>query len=376
MAPRSRTGKLMQGLFGRFGNKKPAQPTIDLAAIRQNRQRAKSEFDEAANSPQQGWGSSTSEERDFPSADRFDDDDEETNWDDAEAFGDENNPIVPRIDRKPIYAQPTIPVTAPTQPPVGDLDEWDEALPAATVISSNMQEARRGKPNKPVLPVDDIWGDDLTVKPQQNSGAPSFPSIGNSQPTAFGGLEQSSQLSQSAEGLWSRTLDRFRQLLPPQFRRFSNAILIAIAVTIVTVGIWFVDGFFVPGIDRSVAAPSPAPLVAAPVSSEPKVNPEQAFTQAIQSQLSDITSQYPDEIIQTLNIDIDRDRLVVQLNPSWYTLDDDRQNTLTDRMWLQAQSNHFTKLEIQDSQGITIARSPVVGKHPIILQRRSIETSR
>ncbi len=354
----------MQGLFGRFGNKKPAQPTIDLAAIRQNRQRAKSEFEEAPNSAPQGWGNDASEER-FPSASRFDDD-EETNWDDAEAFGDENNPIVPRIDRKPIYAQPTTPVVAQTAPPVLDLDEWDEALPAATVKSSNMQEARRGKPAQPVLPIEDVWGDDVTVKPPQNSGARAVSQIGNSPPVPSNSWEQSSQSSSSAESLWHRTLDRFRQILPASLRRFSNAILIAIAVTIVTVGIWIVDGFFVPGIDRSIASPPPAPLVA-PVSSEPKISPEETFTQAIQSQLSEITNQYP-EIVEIL--DIDRDRLIVQLNSSWYTLDEDGQNTLTDRMWLQAKSNHFTKLAIQDSQGVAIARSPVVGKHPIILQRR------
>jgi hypothetical protein len=39
-------------------------------------------------------------------------------------------------------------------------------------------------------------------------------------------------------------------------------------------------------------------------------------------------------------------------------------------MWLQAQANHFTKLEVQDAQGNSIARSPVVGQHLIILQRR------
>jgi hypothetical protein len=363
----------MQGLFGRFGNKKPAQPTIDLASLRQNRQRSQSELDDAPNSAKQDWGNPTQEEREFPIASRFDDD-EETNWDDAETFGDENNPIVPRIDRKIIYAQPIAPVV-PTQPTVLDLDEWDEALPAATVKSSNMQEARRGKPTKPVSVGEDIWDDDLTISQQDRLPAQKVSSSSTFNPTAPSEVAQSSQPIQSyLSGFWAGTLNQFRQLLPPSVRQFSNAILIAILVAIVTVGIWVVDGFFVPGRDRSISKTPPAAIVAQPADStavlNPEVSPEQVFFEAIQTQLNDVTSQYPDEIVETLNVDVDRDRLIVKLSPNWYTLSDEQQNTLTDRMWLQARSNHFSKLEIQDSRGFSIARSPVVGNHAIVLQRR------
>ncbi|WP_310417596.1 hypothetical protein [Chamaesiphon sp. OTE_8_metabat_110] len=359
----------MQGLFGRFGKQKPAQPTIDLASIRQQRQ-SRSEFQDAIDSSQQDWGNDRLEEKDLPIANRFDTDDEETNWDDAETLGNDNNPLVPLSARQPLYAQPVAPIVAPTLPPTSDLDEWDEALPAATVQSSHIQEARRSKQRKFLSPNEDIWDDDITGS-QENIDSV-FSASGNLKPTAFSTDEPTNQPRRNyVSGLWTGTLDRFRRLLPAPLRQLSEAILIAILVAIVTVGIWFVDGFFVPGIDRSVTAPPPTPLVIAPINSDPKISPEQAFTQAIQSQLSEITSQYPDNIIEMLNIDIDRDRLIVQLDPSWYTLDDDRQNTLTDRMWLQAQSHHFTKLEIRDSQGVAIARSPVVGKHPIILQRRS-----
>ena len=359
----------MQGLFGRFGKQKPSQPTIDLASIRQQRQ-SRAEFQDAIDSSQQDWGNDRLEEKDFPLANRFDtDDDEESNWDDAETLGNDNNPLVPLSARQPLYAQPVAPVVVPAQLPTSDLDEWDEALPAATVQSSHIQEARRSKQRKFLSPNEDIWDDDLTES-QANIDS-IFSASGNLNPTAFSPDEPTDRPPRNnASGIWTGMSSQFRRLLPAPLRQLSDAILIAILVAIVTVGIWFVDGFFVPGIDRSVAAPPPTPLIA-PISSDPKISPEQAFTQAIQSQLGDITSQYPDNIIEMLNIDIDRDRLIVQLDPSWYTLDDDRQNTLTDRMWLQAQSNHFTKLEIRDSQGVAIARSPVVGKHPIILQRRS-----
>ena len=102
MAPRSRTGKLMQGLFGRFGKKYP-EPTVSPANPRQNGTSFQSEIDD----------------REYPIASSFDLDDEETNWDDAETLADENNSIV--------YAQPILPVVTPPIPTIPDLDNWDEA---------------------------------------------------------------------------------------------------------------------------------------------------------------------------------------------------------------------------------------------------------
>ncbi|WP_310424832.1 hypothetical protein [Chamaesiphon sp. VAR_48_metabat_135_sub] len=337
MAPQSRTGKLMQGLFGRFGKKNPAQPTVSPANPRSNSTPSQAEI----------------EEREFPSANRFDDD-EETNWDDAETLADENNPVV--------YAQPIEPIVAPPVSTPPDLEEWDEALPAATVKNSNIQEVRRSKKPIPAPQNADMWGDDLPKRTFSPSSAPT------PTPATSTRIEQ-------AIGLWMAMLQQFRRLLPAPIRQLSDAILTAIVVMLVTIGIWVVDGFFVPGTSPSIANPPAASVEVQPnatsaVAIVPEGSPEQAFIEAIQTQLSDITSQYPDDIIQTLKVDIAGDRLIVKLNPIWYLVSDDRQDRVTDRMWLQAKANHFTKLEIQNVRGDSIARSPVVGQHMIILQRR------
>lgn len=331
----------MQGLFGRFGKKYPEQPAVSAPNSRYDRSQSQTEIDD----------------REFPSANRFDDD-EETNWDDAETLADENSPIV--------YAQPIVPVVAPvplnTTP---DLEEWDEALPAATVKNSNIQEVRRSK-KKPVLTAptpqnEDVWDDSL---PSRNFSASS-----GAAPTPV----KSSQIER-AIGLWTTLLEQFRRLLPTPLRHLSNAILTAIVVMLVTVSIWIIDGLFVPGVDP-VVANQPTAVVSNPADVVTGANgsPEQAFIEAIQSQLSDVTNQYSDDLIQTLNVEIDRNLLIVQLNPSWYQISDDQQDRLTDRMWLQAKANKFSKLEIQDAQGVSIGRSPVVGNHPIILQRRQVK---
>jgi hypothetical protein len=336
----------MQGLFGRFGNKNPEPLVVFPENQRQHRQRSQTEIDD----------------REFPIANNFDDD-EETNWDDAETLADENNPVV--------YSQPIVTVVAPPPAPaIPDLEEWDEALPAATVKNSNIQEVRRGKKQPaPVFQTEDIWADDLATR--------TFSVTSSVDPDPV----SSTQVNR-AVGFWSAILQQFRRFLPAPIRQLSDAILTAMLVMLVTITIWFVDGFFVPTSTPSVAnSPSaevteppqtvqePAMLTPA-VAIAPQISPEQAFIEAIETQLSEITSQYPEDIIQTLSIDLAHDRAIVQLNPVWYTLGEERQNSLADRMWLQAQANHVSKLELQDDRGVAIARSPVVGKHAIILQRQ------
>jgi hypothetical protein len=356
----------MQGWFGRFGKNSPPPSTANENS-RQQRQRPQSEIDDRST-----WENSTPEERDFPIS-SFDTDDEETNWDDIETEGNESNPIVPRFERQVAYSQPIAPVVPPpTKFTTSDLDDWDEALPAPTVKNSNIQESRRGKNLQPEFLKEDLWDDDTDTPSTATIPSGNL----NFDPTASSRSEKANQFD--LRGSRTRVLAQFRRFLPAPIRQFSDAILIALVVAIVTVGIWFVDGFFVPSKTHVVATTPSAPL--APTSeipaipptatASPQIDPDLAFVAAIQTQLSEITSQYPDEIVRSIAIDLTRDRLIVRLDPLWYTIDEQQQNSLTDRMWLQAQANHFTKLEIQDSQGIAIARSPVVGKHPIILQRR------
>jgi hypothetical protein len=328
----------MQGLLGRFGKNSP-EPVV---------------------SPPNSWANGTLSQaeidaQDYPAIDRVAaNDDEETNWDDAEALENENNPIV--------YPELTVPAITPIRSSTTpDVEDWDEALPAPTVKNSNVEVRRSKKERTPKAPNEDLW--------VESPANPSFSADRKSLPNAA-----NSDLMARGIGLWSAMLQQLRRILPAPIRRLSDAILTALVVMLVTVGIWFVDGLFAPSTTPSVATP-PAAIVAAPttnpaVVTTPKIGPEQAFIEAIQAQLSEVTSQYPDDIIQTLQVDIPRDRLIVKLNPVWYLIGDEQQNNVTDRMWLQAKENHFTRLELQDPQSRSIARSPVVGQHMIILQRR------
>ncbi len=313
----------MQGLFGRFGRKNSTVVSDPNRQPQNKPSPADIEFDE------------------FPITGGADDD-EETNWDDFETLA--NNTIA--------YPQPIVPVKPPSAPTTPDLEDWDEALPAATVKNSNTQEVRRGK--------------DPTTPTRRNDNTSTGLPLDNTRTS-----KSTPSMVERSIGFWTAMLYQLRRILPLPIRQLSDALLTTIIVVVVTVTIWFVDGILAAPLQPQIVttpAPSHTNLNDTRVSSQ--TSPEQAFIDAIQTQLSDITSQYPDDIIQTLQVDFPRDLAIVRLNPVWYLIGDAQQDLVTDRMWLQAKANHFSKLELQDAQGHSIARSPVVGQHMVILQRR------
>jgi hypothetical protein len=61
--------------------------------------------------------------------------------------------------------------------------------------------------------------------------------------------------------------------------------------------------------------------------------------------------------------------LTVKVAEDWYRLSEIEQNQLATKMWKEANSLDFSKLEIANMEGKLIARSPVVGSEMIILDR-------
>ena len=119
---------------------------------------------------------------------------------------------------------------------------------------------------------------------------------------------------------------------------------------------------------KAPAAPQPVVTTAPP---EPTIEltPEQSLIAAIQDQVDQITSQYAEGLIQTIEANFTGSRLIVQVSGDWYTLKPYRQNKLANQMLRRSQELDFRKLELIDPQGTLIARSPVVGEEMVILQR-------
>ena len=102
---------------------------------------------------------------------------------------------------------------------------------------------------------------------------------------------------------------------------------------------------------------------------EVALTPEQTFLAGIKQSISSYNSQLHDELIASVKVDFERSFLQVKLEPLWYDLSDVQQDRLADDIWRHAKDMAFAKIELADGDGTILARSPVVGKDMVILQR-------
>lgn len=130
--------------------------------------------------------------------------------------------------------------------------------------------------------------------------------------------------------------------------------------------------------EPELEAPSiPAPLETAPAlepefipAVTPELTPEQILIAAIENQVADVTRDYAD-LIQGINANFSASLLRIKLSDEWYELLPARQDKIATQMLKESRKLDFRRLEITNSQGLQIARSPVVGSSSamIILQR-------
>jgi hypothetical protein len=108
-------------------------------------------------------------------------------------------------------------------------------------------------------------------------------------------------------------------------------------------------------------APPPAPVL----------TPEQSLVATIQKQVAEVTSQYANGLIQSIQANFPSSRLQVKVTNGWYELSSEQQDKLATEMFGRAKELDFSKLEIADLGGNLLARSPVVGTKMVILQRKT-----
>jgi hypothetical protein len=109
---------------------------------------------------------------------------------------------------------------------------------------------------------------------------------------------------------------------------------------------------------ENLIQPKPLPLT-----------PEQNLVVAIQSKLSEITNQYFDDLVLSIEANFLQSNLLVRVSDRWYNLNQSEQDKFANEILQKSQQLDFQKLAIQDPSGKLIARNPVVGKQIIILQR-------
>jgi outer membrane biosynthesis protein TonB len=120
---------------------------------------------------------------------------------------------------------------------------------------------------------------------------------------------------------------------------------------------------------EAVTAPAEPKVVKNVPPPKPKLTPEQGLIAAIQNQVSEITNEYAEGLIESIEADFMGSRLLISVSPQWYTLPPSRQDKIANEMYARSRRLDFSKLELNDPDGTLLARSPVVGNQMVILQR-------
>ncbi|MGJ3249912.1 MAG: hypothetical protein ACFE0J_02100 [Elainellaceae cyanobacterium] len=233
------------------------------------------------------------------------------------------------------------------------------------------------------------------------SPAPEASAIGSHdtpQSQTWAVLDQSVAKLQQAWIWWSRRLNQVRDRLPESWRTvFSPPIVTSTLIILLVVLIGGMPG------SSSAQAPErvqPSPIqepstadktiaVETPDASMPpsdrvgeqsetraaetspplELTPEQSLIAAIQDEVADITSQYAEGLIQSVQANFRSSRLTVNISDNWYELPDSRQDQLANEMLNRASDLEFKALDLLDPQGHLLARSPVIGSTMIVLHR-------
>ncbi|MGB0560717.1 MAG: hypothetical protein ACPGVO_02800 [Spirulinaceae cyanobacterium] len=208
-------------------------------------------------------------------------------------------------------------------------------------------------------------------------------------------------------GLWAKVLQGIRLLLPGNVRqKLPDPVLTAIVAGVIVFALWLPGALtrepmpeptapeptaikpMPDPVSTSPAAPqtSPAPpptiqpqptapqIPAKPTPPLPpqRLTPEQNLIAAIQEQVAQITDQYAEGLIQSLQVDFLAGRLRVVIGADWYDLSGDRQDQVASEVLSRARRLDFTKVEMIDENELTLARSPVIGDQMIIFQREPL----
>jgi hypothetical protein len=178
---------------------------------------------------------------------------------------------------------------------------------------------------------------------------------------------------------WTATLPKLRTVLPAAWSaKLSDRALTAIATSILFFLLW-TPLTLLSGKSAAVAKssqPSNAPALTAPAETSaptPDLSPDPDRITAIQDQVAEVTSQYADGLIQSIQANFRRGRLKVNVSDDWYTLESSRQDQLANELLQRSHQLEFEKLEITDAAGTLLARSPVVGKSMVVLERGKAE---
>jgi hypothetical protein len=188
---------------------------------------------------------------------------------------------------------------------------------------------------------------------------------------------------ETVEKVWDSILAAIRSLLPEAWNQKLSDWGLTGAIATFVVVIMVTAVAITPETPTQLAKevkpepiPAPAELAAPELtdtsesnSSPLELTPEQRLIAGIQAQVAEITDQYANGLIQSIQANFQGNRLIVTVSDGWYELDEQDQEQLASEIWRRSQDLELSKLEITTSDGTLLARSPVVGSGIVIWQR-------
>ena len=191
------------------------------------------------------------------------------------------------------------------------------------------------------------------------------------------------------QAFWDGVLTKVRSLLPTTWNKKLSEWGLTGAIATIVVVLLITTAALLPKTPAQVAKAPPnsidappelkAPEPPQPVEVEPppppELTPEQSLIAGIQNQVAEVTQQYGNGLIQSIEANFQGSRLVVKVSDGWYELKESQQNKLADDILSRSNELDFSKLEITDLNGTLLARSPVVGSNMVILKRQALVTN-
>lgn len=170
---------------------------------------------------------------------------------------------------------------------------------------------------------------------------------------------------------WQGIIPKIRGLLPASLQtQLPDAVLTGAIAAILILFLWLTPFLFFSKPSPQVATVPPAPSALPSPSPSPPAQPPIAL---IQDQVAEISNQYANGLIQSVQANFRANRLTVNISEGWYELSETQQGKLANDILRRVQQLDFSKLELADSNGTLLARSPVVGSEMVVLRPAKLE---
>jgi len=100
-----------------------------------------------------------------------------------------------------------------------------------------------------------------------------------------------------------------------------------------------------------------------------ELEPEQTRIAEIQAQVSRISRAYATGLIQSVEVNLPENSLIVNIGENWYGLVKTQQDVVAQELYERAKELEFGTLKLRDPEGMVVARNPVVGPEAVVLKR-------